>query len=57
MPNSISEIKFCNVLTDILQEIQFHPDDSVQEIVNDKLEEWEIEDINCDHCLVVKRKE
>lgn len=56
MPNHISEIKFCNVLTDILQEIESHPDDSVQDIVNDKLEEWEIEDITCDHCMVVRRK-
>ena len=57
MPKDISEIKFCNVLSDIIQEIQNHPDDSIQEIVNDKMDEWEIEDIHCDHCLVVRRKE
>ena len=56
MSQHISEIKFCNVLTDILQEIESHPDDSIQDIVNDKLTEWEIEDITCDHCMVVRRK-
>jgi hypothetical protein len=33
---------FKNAMTDALREIQDHPEDHIQSIVNEKLKEWEV---------------
>jgi hypothetical protein len=55
MSQSISEEIFCKVLTDILQELEVHSNISVQNIVNEKLEEHGL-DYYCDHNIDVDKK-
>ena len=56
MKQPITRTIFRNVLSDILKEIEKCPNDSIQDIVNEKLADWEI-DMVCNHKLIIKEIE
>ena len=55
MKEPIDRIKFRNVLSEILKEIQECPDDSIQDITNEILDDWDMEMV-CNHNLIIEEK-